>query len=60
MVTIIALLATIPYIALQLKALSSSFLLLQNSNQISGDILALSATLMMALFAIFLARAKLM
>ena len=58
MVTIIALLATIPYIALQLKALSSSFLLLQNSNQISGDILALSATLMMALFAIFFGTRK--
>lgn len=58
MVTIIALLATIPYIALQLKALSSSFLLLQSSNQISGDILALSATLMMALFAIFFGTRK--
>ncbi|MBQ4832177.1 PAS-domain containing protein [Pseudoalteromonas sp. MMG010] len=58
MVTIIALLATIPYIALQLKALSTSFLLLQNSNQISGDMLALSATLIMALFAIFFGTRK--
>ena len=58
MVTVIALLATIPYIALQLKALSTSFLLLQNSNKISGDMLALSATLIMALFAIFFGTRK--
>ncbi|MGO2562633.1 MAG: hybrid sensor histidine kinase/response regulator, partial [Pseudoalteromonas nigrifaciens] len=58
MVTLIALLATIPYIALQLKALSSSFLLLQTSNKISGDIVALSATLIMALFAIFFGTRK--
>jgi PAS domain S-box-containing protein len=58
MVTLIALLATIPYIALQLKALSTSFLLLQNSEQVSGDMLALSATLIMALFAIFFGTRK--
>ncbi|ALS31996.1 hypothetical protein PTRA_a0667 [Pseudoalteromonas translucida KMM 520] len=58
MVTLIALLATIPYIALQLKALSSSFLLLQTSNKVSGDIVALSATLIMALFAIFFGTRK--
>ena len=57
-VTMIALLATIPYIALQLKALSTSFLLLQNSNKISGDMLTLSATLIMALFAIFFGTRK--
>ncbi|CCQ09545.1 Sensor histidine kinase [Pseudoalteromonas luteoviolacea B = ATCC 29581] len=59
MVTIIALLATIPYIALQLKALSSSFLLLQQQqNQLSGTMLALSGTLLMALFAIFFGTRK--
>ena len=58
MVTIIALLATIPYIALQLKALSSSFLLLQNDDRISGSMLALSATLIMAMFAIFFGTRK--
>jgi len=58
MVTLIALLATIPYIALQLKALSTSFLLLQSSNKISGDMLALSATLIMAMFAIFFGTRK--
>ena len=58
LVTVIALLATIPYIALQLKALSTSFLLLQNSNQISGEMLTLTATLIMALFAIFFGTRK--
>ncbi|HCV05177.1 sensor histidine kinase [Pseudoalteromonas sp. MEBiC 03607] len=58
MVTIIALLATIPYIALQLKALSGSFLLLQNDSRISGSMLALSATLIMAMFAIFFGTRK--
>lgn len=59
MVTIIALLATIPYIALQLKALSSSFLLLQQQEtQLSGTMLALTGTLVMAMFAIFFGTRK--
>ncbi|NMM41015.1 PAS domain-containing hybrid sensor histidine kinase/response regulator [Pseudoalteromonas arctica] len=58
MVTVIALLATIPYIALQLKALSNSFLLLQSDNKISGSMVALSATLIMAIFAIFFGTRK--
>ncbi|MGR3980702.1 PAS domain-containing hybrid sensor histidine kinase/response regulator [Pseudoalteromonas sp. 1181_04] len=58
MVTMIALLATIPYIALQLKALSNSFLLLQSDNKISGSMVALSATLIMAMFAIFFGTRK--
>ncbi|PAY02953.1 hybrid sensor histidine kinase/response regulator, partial [Pseudoalteromonas sp. HM-SA03] len=58
MVTMIALLATIPYIALQLKALSSSFLLLQQDEQVSGTALALAGTLIMALFAIFFGTRK--
>ena len=58
MVTVIALLATIPYIALQLKALSSSFLLLQSDNKISGSMVALSATLVMTMFAIFFGTRK--
>ncbi|MFC3034193.1 PAS-domain containing protein [Pseudoalteromonas fenneropenaei] len=59
MVTLIALLATIPYIALQLKALSTSFLLLQKSDsEISGTMLAFSGTVLMALFAIFFGTRK--
>lgn len=58
MVTLIALLATIPYIALQLKALSSSFLLLQSDDTISGASVALSSTLIMAIFAIFFGTRK--
>ena len=58
MVTMIALLATIPYIALQLKALSSSFLLLQQDEQLSGTVLALTGTLIIALFAIFFGTRK--
>ncbi|GEK10369.1 PAS domain-containing hybrid sensor histidine kinase/response regulator [Pseudoalteromonas peptidolytica] len=58
MVTMIALLATIPYIALQLKALSSSFLLLQRDGQVSGTVLALAVTLIMAIFAIFFGTRK--
>ncbi|SFB83212.1 Na+/proline symporter [Pseudoalteromonas denitrificans DSM 6059] len=58
LVTLIALLATIPYIALQLKALSSSFILLQGDTKISGTLLALFGTLMMALFAIFFGTRK--
>ncbi|NOU51644.1 response regulator [Pseudoalteromonas sp. JBTF-M23] len=58
MVTMIALLATIPYIALQLKALSSSFLLLQQDETLSGNVLALTGTLIMALFAIFFGTRK--
>ncbi|BBN82748.1 sensor histidine kinase [Pseudoalteromonas sp. A25] len=58
MVTMIALLATIPYIALQLKALSSSFLLLQQDDALSGNVLALTGTLIMALFAIFFGTRK--
>lgn len=40
LVTLIALFATIPYIALQLKALSTSFVLLQHNDGISGTLLA--------------------
>ncbi|MCF2856808.1 hybrid sensor histidine kinase/response regulator [Pseudoalteromonas sp. SMS1] len=58
MVTLIALLATIPYIALQLKALANSFELLRNNDDISGAALALTGTLMMALFAIFFGARK--
>ncbi|OUL59038.1 PAS domain-containing hybrid sensor histidine kinase/response regulator [Pseudoalteromonas ulvae] len=58
LVTVIALLATIPYIALQLKALSTSFVLLQSSSGISGPLLAFIGTLMMALFAIFFGTRK--
>ena len=58
MVTVIALLATIPYIALQLKALSNSFLLLQSDDKISGSMVALSATLVMAMFAIYFGTRK--
>ncbi|RZF77199.1 sensor histidine kinase [Pseudoalteromonas sp. CO325X] len=58
LVTFIALMATIPYIALQLKALSSSFLLLPGGAQVSGTILALSGALIMAVFAIFFGTRK--
>ncbi len=58
LVTLIALLATIPYIALQLKALSNSFVLLHTDLQISGNIVAFSTTLLMALFAIFFGTRK--
>ncbi|KZN66026.1 chemotaxis protein CheY [Pseudoalteromonas luteoviolacea CPMOR-1] len=58
MVTLIALLATIPYIALQLKALANSFELLRQNDNISGAMLALTGTLMMALFAIFFGARK--
>ncbi|MBQ4876089.1 PAS-domain containing protein [Pseudoalteromonas luteoviolacea] len=58
MVTLIALLATIPYIALQLKALANSFELLRQNDEVSGAILALIGTLMMALFAIFFGARK--
>lgn len=58
LVTLIALLATIPYIALQLKALSSSFLLLQGAEQVSGTLLALAAAIIMAIFAIYFGTRK--
>lgn len=58
LVTFIALLATIPYIALQLKALSTSFVLLQTTTEISGSMMALMGTLIMALFAIFFGTQK--
>lgn len=52
LVTVIALLATIPYIALQLKALSSSFALLQpQQGALSGTTIAFGAALLMAAFA---------
>lgn len=57
-VTFIALMATIPYIALQLKALSSSFLLLPGGSQVSGPVLALGGALIMAIFAIFFGTRK--
>jgi len=58
LVTLIALFATIPYIALQLKALSTSFVLLQHNDGISGTLLAFFGTLAMALFAIFFGTRK--
>ncbi|MFY8273021.1 PAS domain-containing hybrid sensor histidine kinase/response regulator [Pseudoalteromonas sp. SSDWG2] len=58
LVTFIALLATIPYIALQLKALSNSFFLLADDTQISGQTLALGGALVMAIFAIFFGTRK--
>lgn len=51
LVTLIALLATIPYIALQLKAVGSAFLLV--SGQKSTDGVVLGATLFIALFCIY-------
>ncbi len=58
LVTFIALMATIPYIALQLKALSSSFILLSGDSKISGPVLALGGALIMAVFAIFFGTRK--
>ena len=58
LVTFIALLATIPYIALQLKALSTSFVLLQSDSEISGSMMALMGTLIMAIFAIYFGTRK--
>ena len=58
LVTFIALLATIPYIALQLKALSTSFVLLQSNSEISGSMMALMGTLIMAIFAIYFGTRK--
>ena len=51
LVTIIALLATIPYIALQLKAIGSAFLLV--SGQKDTNSVVLGATLFIALFSIY-------
>ena len=50
-VTIIALLATIPYIALQLKAIGAMFLVM--SGQSNGQLVVLIATIFIALFAIY-------
>lgn len=58
LVTLIAFLATIPYIALQLKALSTSFVLLHQNAEVSGSMLAFIGTLVMALFAIFFGTQK--
>ena len=51
LVTLIALLATIPYIALQLKAVGSAFLLV--SGQKDTNSVVLGATLFIALFSIY-------
>jgi len=51
LVTIIALLATIPYIALQLKAIGSAFILV--SGQKDTNSVVLGATLFIALFSIY-------
>jgi Na+/proline symporter/signal transduction histidine kinase/CheY-like chemotaxis protein len=51
LVTIIALLATIPYIALQLKAIGSAFVLV--SGQEDTNSVVLGATLFIALFSIY-------
>lgn len=51
LVTIIALLATIPYVALQLKAISSAFQLV--TGQSNGQVVVLMATLFIALFSIY-------
>ena len=51
LVTIIALLATIPYIALQLKAIGSTFQLL--TKQPDSQLIILIATLFIAIFAIY-------
>lgn len=50
-VTIIALLATIPYIALQLKAIGAMFLVM--SGQSNGQLVVLIATIFIAVFAIY-------
>ncbi|WP_026376753.1 PAS domain-containing hybrid sensor histidine kinase/response regulator [Aestuariibacter salexigens] len=51
LVTLIALLATVPYIALQLKAIGSAFQLV--SEQAHGDLIVVLATLFIAIFAIY-------
>lgn len=50
MVTIIALLATIPYIALQLKAIGSAFIII--SGQINGQLVIFLATFSIGIFSI--------
>jgi len=50
-VTLLALLATIPYIALQIKAIGSTFMVLTHSE--NGELIAMVATIGMALFAMF-------
>jgi Na+/proline symporter/signal transduction histidine kinase/CheY-like chemotaxis protein len=51
LVTVIALLATIPYIALQLKAIGSTFKLL--TNQPNSQIIIVVATIFIAIFSIY-------
>ena len=51
LVTLIALLATIPYIALQLKAVGSAFLMF--SGQTHAELVVLGATTFIALFSIY-------
>ncbi|MCU7553683.1 hybrid sensor histidine kinase/response regulator [Alteromonas sp. ASW11-19] len=51
LVTVIALLATVPYIALQLKAIGSTFQLL--TRQSDSNMIVLAATVFIAIFAIF-------
>ncbi|OJF69390.1 hybrid sensor histidine kinase/response regulator [Alteromonas sp. V450] len=50
-VTLIALLATIPYIALQLKAVGATFQLL--TQQTNSDVIVLAATVFIGVFAIY-------
>ena len=51
MVTLIALLATIPYIALQLKAIGSAFIIL--SGQVNGQLVIFLSAVAIAIFSIF-------
>jgi Na+/proline symporter/signal transduction histidine kinase/CheY-like chemotaxis protein len=56
LVTIIALLATIPYVALQLKAIGSAFQLV--SEQQDSELIVLIATIFIALFSIYFGTQK--
>lgn len=56
LVTIIALLATIPYVALQLKAIGSAFQLV--SEQQNSELIVLLATIFIALFSIYFGTQK--
>lgn len=51
LVTLIALLATVPYVALQLKAIGSAFQLV--SEQQNSDLIVLVATIFIAIFSIY-------
>lgn len=56
LITIIALLATVPYIALQLKAISSTFQAMVDGS--GGQLVVIIATLFIALFAIYFGTQK--